>query len=152
MIDETSTPETDELALPDFLDRASPEVIAIVKAGRQLTLDQRKAELAKATAPATVKCEPRTEPKPGSATAMAAKPAEKPEQAITKPAKVIDVPAPKAKVIVAGKKADAEMIKLIKEHREFAGGTAGKTLKLLREQHGVSCSQERFKKLYAAAA
>lgn len=147
MIDETSTPETDELALPDFLDRASPEVIAIVEAGRKLSLDQRKAELARATAPATVKCEPRTKPKPGSATAMAAKP----EQTITKPAKVIDVPAPKAKVIAAGKKADAEMISLIKEHREAAGGTAGKTLKVLRGM-GISCSQERFKKLYAAAA
>lgn len=147
MIDETSTPETDELALPDFLDRASPEVIAIVEAGRKLSLDQRKAELARATAPATVKCEPRTKPKPGSATAMAAKP----EQTITKPAKVIDVPAPKAKVIAGGKKADAEMISLIKEHREAAGGTAGKTLKVLRGM-GISCSQERFKKLYAAAA
>ncbi len=140
MIDETSTPETDDLAVPDFLDRASPEVIAIVEAGRQLTLDERKAELAKATAPATVKCEP----KPGSATAMAAKP----KQTITKPTKVIDVPKPKA---VAGKKSDAEMIALIKEHREAAGGTAGKTLKRLRGMD-ISCSQERFKKLYAAAS
>ena len=142
MTDETSTPETDDLAVPDFLDRASPEVIAIVEAGRKLTLEARKTELARATAPATVKCEPK--PKPGSATAMAAKS----KQTITKPAKVIDVPKPK---VVAGKKSDAKMIALIKEHREAAGGTAGKTLKHLRGM-GISCSQERFKKLYAAAS
>ncbi len=142
MTDETSTPETDDLAVPDFLDRASPEVIAIVEAGRQLTLDDRKRELARATAPKPVKCEPK--PKPGSATAMAAKP----KQAITKPTKVINVPKPK---VVAGKKSDAEMIALVKEHREAAGGTAGKTLKVLRGM-GISCSQERFKKLYAAAS
>lgn len=142
MTDETNTPD-DDLTVPDFLDRASPEVIAIVEAGRQLTLDERKAELAKATETRfTV-----TKPKPGSATAMAAKP----KQTITKPAKVINVPKPKAKVIVAGKKSDAEMIKLIKEHREAAGGTAGKTLKVLRDM-GISCSQERFKKLYASAS
>lgn len=140
MTDETSTPETDDLAIPDFLDRASPEVIAIVKAGRQLTLEERKTELSKATAPATVKCEP----KAGSATAMAAKP----KQTITKPAKVINVSKPK---VTAGKKSDAEMIALIKEHREAAGGTAGKTLKLLRGMD-ISCSQERFKKLYTAAS
>lgn len=140
MTDETNTPETDELALPDFLDRASPEVIAIVEAGRKLTLEERKTELAKATAPATVKCEP----KAGSATAMAAKP----KQTVTKPKQVIDVPKPK---VVAGKKSDAGMIALIKEHREAAGGTAGKTLKHLRGM-GISCSQERFKKLYAAAS
>ena len=54
-------------------------------------------------------------------------------------------------LIVAGKKSDAEMIALIKEHREAAGGTAGKTLKVLRDM-GISCSQERFKKLYASAS
>ncbi len=144
MTDKTSTPEEGEmdLTVPDFLDRASPEVIRIVEAGRQLTLDERKTELAKATAPATVKCEPK--PKPGSATAMAAKP----KQTVTKPKQAIDVPKPK---VVAGKKSDAEMIALIKEHREAAGGTAGKTLKHLRGMD-ISCSQERFKKLYAAAS
>lgn len=145
MIDEIETPEVDELDLtiPDFLDRASPEVIAIVEAGRKLSLDDRKAELARATASKFIRCEP----KAGSATAMAVKP----KQAVTKPAKAINVPEPKANVIVAGKKSEAEMIKLIKEHREAAGGTAGKTLKVLRAM-GISCSQERFKKLYAAAS
>ncbi len=145
MTDETSTPETEnELALPDFLDRASPEVIAIVEAGRKLTLEERKNELARATAPATAPATVRCNPKPGSANAMAAKS----KQTITKPAKAINVPKPK---VVAGKKSDAEMIALIKEHREAAGGTAGKTLKVLRGMD-ISCSQERFKKLYAAAA
>ena len=143
MTDETTTPEADELALPDFLDRSSPEVIAIVEKGRALTLDERRAELAKATAPRTTTTTT-SEPKSGSATAMAAKP----KQTITKPAKVIDVPAPK---VSAGKKPDAEMIALINEHREAAGGTAGKTLKHLRGM-GISCSQERFKKLYAKAS
>lgn len=142
MTNETSTPEVDELARPDFLDRSSPEVIAIVEKGRALSLDDRRAELAKATAPRTTTTT--SEPKPSSATAMAAKP----EQTITKPAKVIDVPASK---VSAGKKPDAEMIALINEHREAAGGTAGKTLKHLRGM-GISCSQERFKKLYAKAS
>ncbi|KKK51332.1 hypothetical protein LCGC14_3116010 [marine sediment metagenome] len=140
MTDKTSTPE-DELAIPDFLNRASPEVIAIVEAGKKLTLLARRQELAKATAsgvkPVAVA------PKPNSATAMAAKP----KQTVTKPAKVIDVPKPK---VSAGKKPDAEMVALIKEHREAAGGTAGKTLKHLRDM-GISCSQERFKKLYAVS-
>lgn len=146
MTDETNTPETDEVDLtpPDFLDRASPEVIAIVEKGRALTLDARKTELARATAPKTAT----PGPKAGSATAMAAKP----KQVITKPEKVIDVPKPKAAAKVASsKKTDAEMIALIKEHREAAGGTAGKTLKVLRGMD-ISCSQERFKKLYAAAS
>ncbi len=149
MTDKTNTtPETDELDLtpPDFLDRASPEVIAIVEAGRKLSLDERKTELAKATAPKPVKYEPK--PKPGSATAMAAKP----KQTVTKPENVITVPKSKATPkVVSGKKSDAEMIALIKEHREAAGGTAGKTLKVLRGM-GISCSQERFKKLYAKAS
>ncbi len=144
MTNETNTTETeDELAVPDFLDRASPEVRAIVKAGKQRTLEERKAELARATAPTPVKHAP-VKHAPGSANAMAAKP----KQTITKPAKVINVPKPK---VVAGKKSDAEMIALIKEHREAAGGTAGKTLKHLRGM-GISCSQERFKKLYASAS
>ena len=137
MIDETNTPETEDLARPDFLDRASPEVIAIVEKGRARSLEERRTELALATAPRMVA---RSKPKSGSATAMAAK-----------PEKVINVPEPKATVIVAGKKPDAEMISLIKEHREAAGGTAGKTLKHLRGM-GISCSQERFKKLYASAS
>lgn len=141
MIDETNTPE-DELAHPDFLDRASPEVIAIVEAGRALSLDERKAELARATV-SKIAMTP-SKPKTGSATAMAAK-AEAPASKSVKVAK----PKPAAKA-VAGKKSDAEMIALIKEHRESAGGTAGKTLKVLRDM-GISCSQERFKKLYASA-
>lgn len=144
MTDETNTPETEELAHPDFLDRASPEVIAIVEKGRARTLEERRTELALATAPRPAA---RNEPKPGSATAMAAKS----KQAVTKPEKVINVPEPKATVIVAGKKSEAAMIALIKEHREAAGGTAGKTLKHLRGM-GISCSQERFKKLYASAS
>lgn len=147
MIDETSTPETDDLALPDFLDRASPEVIAIVEAGRKLSLDERKTELAKATATRFTATAPRvTAPKPGSATAMAAKP--KAEAPAPKPAKVVKS---KAEAIVGGKKSDAEMIALIKEHRAAAGNTAGKTLKVLRAG-GISCSQERFKGLYAKAS
>ncbi len=142
MTDETSTPEEDTLALPDFLDRASPEVIAIVEAGRKLTLDERKTELAKATAPKPVKCEP----KAGSATAMAAKPKAEESKPAPKAAK-----SKVATTVTGGKKSDAEMVKLIKEHREAAGGTAGKTLKLLRGMD-ISCSQERFKKLYAAAS
>lgn len=144
MTDETNTPETEELGRPDFLDRASPEVIAIVEKGRARSLEERRAELALATAPRMVA---RSKPKSGSATAMAAKP----EQTVTKPEKVINVPEPKATVTVAGKKPDAEMIALIKEHREAAGGTAGKTLKHLRGM-GISCSQERFKKLYSKAS
>jgi len=140
MIDETNTTETkDELALPEFLDRASPEVKAIVEAGRALTLQERKDELAKATAPTFVA----PAPKAGSATAMAAKP--KDETPAPKSAKVA-----KLAKVVAGKKSDAEMIALINEHRVAAGGTAGKTLKVLRDK-GISCSQERFKKLYAKA-
>jgi len=140
MNDKTNTDEPD-LTIPDFLDRASPEVKAIVEAGRALTLEARKAELALATAPAPVTA---PAPKPGSATAMAAKlndeaPAAEPAK-VAKPAKA-----------VAGKKSDAELIVLIKEHRESAGGTAGKTLKVLRDL-GISCSQERFKKLYAKAS
>ena len=140
MIDETTTPETDnKLTLPDFLDRASPEVKAIVEAGQTLTLEQRKAELAKATATTFVA----PEPKAKSATAMAAKPA----APAPTPAKVAK---PKPAKVVGGKKSDAEMIALINEHREAAGGTAGKTLKALRALD-ISCSQERFKKLYAKA-
>ena len=73
---------------------------------------------------------------------MAAKPAA--------PAKVVVATKPKPAKVVAGKKSDAEMIALINEHRVAAGGTAGKTLKVLRDK-GISCSQERFKKLYAKA-
>ena len=107
MTDETSTPETeDELALPDFLDRASPEVISIVEAGRKLSLAERMTELAKATAPATVRCEP----KAGSANAMAAKPKAEESKPAPKAAK------PKvATTVTGGKKSDAEMIALIKE-------------------------------------
>lgn len=138
MIDEKNTNDPD-LTVPDFLDRASPEVKAIVEAGRALTLQERKTELAKATAPTTFVA---PEPKTGSATAMAAKPAT--------PAKVVIATKPKPAKVVAGKKSDAEMIALINEHREAAGGTSGKTLKVLRDK-GISCSQERFKKLYAKA-
>lgn len=138
MIDETNTDDPD-LTVPDFLDRASPEVKAIVEAGQSLTLQERKTELAKATAP-TFAAAP--EPKTGSATAMAAKPAT--------PDKVVIATKPKPAKVVAGKKSDAEMIALIQEHREAAGGTSGKTLKVLRDM-GISCSQERFKKLYAKA-
>ncbi len=136
MIDETNTDEND-LAVPDFLDRASSEVKAIVEAGQALTLDQRKAELAKATAPTFVA----PEPKAKSATAMAAKP--------EAPKKVVIASAPKPARVVGGKKSDAEMIALILDERD-AAGTAGKTLKVLRDK-GISCSQERFKKLYAKA-
>ena len=135
MIDEKNTNDPD-LTVPDFLDRASPEVKAIVEAGRALTLQERKTELAKATAPTTFVA---PEPKTGSATAMAAKPAT--------PAKVVIATKPKPFKVVAGKKSDAEMIALIQKHR---AGTAGKTLKVLRDM-GISCSQERFKKLYAKA-
>ncbi len=146
MIDEIETPEEDELVLPDFLDRASPEVVRIVEAGRKLSLDSRKAELAKATAPATVEYD--SKPKRGSATAMAAKS----KQTVTKPENVIVVPKPKATPkVTSGKKTDAVMIKLIKEHRAAAGNTAGKTLKHIRNL-GISCSQERFKGLYAKAS
>ncbi len=137
MIDETNT-DDNTLTVPDFLDRASPEVKAIVEAGQALTLEQRKAELAKATAPTFVA----PEPKENSATAMAAKP--------VAPVKTVIASAPKAaKVVkpVGGKKSDAEMITLINDNR---AGTAGKTLKVLRDK-GISCSQERFKKLYAKA-
>ena len=133
-----------DLAVPDFLDRANPEVVAIVNAGRELTLEARKTELAKATAPKTVTYGPPATPKPGSATAMAARP--KGEAPAPKPAKV----AKPAKV-VNGKKSDAEMIALINEHRAAAGNTAGKTLKVLRGL-GISCSQERFKGLYVKAS
>ena len=138
MIDETNTDEQPDLTVPDFLDRASPEVKAIVEAGRALTLQERKEELAKATAPTFVAPEPKT----GSATAMAAKPAA--------PAKVVIATKPKPAKVVAGKKSDAEMIALIQKHRAAAGSTSGKTLKVLRDK-GISCSQERFKKLYAKA-
>lgn len=144
----TTTPDTDtdelDLTPPDFLDRSNPEVIAIVEKGRALTLDARRAELARATAP-KMAASP-SKPKAGSATAMAAKP--KPDAA-PEPAKVAKPAKPSS--VVAGKKSDAEMIALIKEHREAAGGTAGKTLKVLRGM-GISCSQERFKGLYAKAS
>lgn len=147
MIDEIETPEDGELDLtpPDFLDRSSPEVIEIVEKGRALTLDARRAELARATAP-KMAASP-SKPKAGSATAMAAK--SKAETPAPKTAKVAKPAKPSS--VVAGKKSDAEMIALIKEHREAAGGTAGKTLKVLRDK-GISCSQERFKKLYASAS
>ncbi len=137
MIDEIETPEDelDALAVPDFLNRASPEVIAIVEAGRKLSLEERTTELAKATAPNAG--EPSLAPKP-------VKYEPKPEAPAPKPALAAEAKA------TSNKKSDAEMIKLIKEHREAAGGTAGKTLKVLRGM-GISCSQERFKGLYAKA-
>lgn len=135
MIDEIENDEID-MTLPDFLDRSNPEVIAIVEKGRQLTLDARKSELKLGTAPKAAQVAARTEQKASKAVASTPTPA--------------PVAEAKSAKVTSSKKSDAEMIALIKEHREAAGNTAGKTLKFIRAL-GISCSQERFKGLYSKA-
>ncbi len=135
MIDEIETDEID-MTVPDFLDRSNPEVMEIVAKGRQLSLDERKSELKLGTAPKAVQ--------------VAARAEQKEVKVATPEPKAAPVVEAKPAAIASSKKSDAEMIALIKEHREAAGNTSGKTLKFIRAL-GISCSQERFKGLYAKA-
>ncbi len=135
MIDEIENDEID-LTVPDFLDRSNPEVMEIVAKGRQLSLDERKSELRLGTEPKAVQ--------------VAARAAQEAPKAATPAPKAAPVVEAKPAKVATAKKSDAEMIALIKEHREAAGNTAGKSLKFIRAL-GISCSQERFKGLYAKA-
>lgn len=119
-----------DFAIPEFLNRKNPAVVALVEEGRKRRAAATKNDTPKSVFKSTSKPDPWEN---------------KPREDV-KPVKY----GPKATVkVTAGKKSDAEMIVMIKEHRASAA-TAGKLLKHLRGL-GISCSQERFKKLFLAA-